>query len=92
MPGHRNFVNARNTTFSLRFRYPSSCGESICSHRIEGWKLKSKSASVFSPGRRLDRIAVASRRPGRSAIWAASSRVIASAAVNRSRILVHADQ
>lgn len=52
----------RKTTFSRRSMKPSSCRLSICSQRIEGWKLTSKSASVLIAGKRLERMAAWSRR------------------------------
>src|SRR5690606_36925445 len=44
-------------TFSLRLTKPSSCRLSICSRRIEGWKVKSKSSSRLMAGRREERMA-----------------------------------
>ncbi|GIW56231.1 MAG: hypothetical protein KatS3mg082_2635 [Nitrospiraceae bacterium] len=38
---------------------PSVCRLSSCSRLIDGWKLKSKSARVFTAGRREERIAAA---------------------------------
>ena len=68
----------RNTTFSFRRRKSSSWSESICSRRREGWNVKSKSASLFTAGSRLDRIAASRRRLFRSAICAPSNCSIAS--------------
>ena len=45
----------------FRRRKSSSGSESICSRRREGWNVKSKSASLFTAGSRLERTA-ASRR------------------------------
>ena len=62
----------------------SSCRASICSRLMEGWKLKSKSARVFTAGSREARMAAWSLRLLRRSIWAARSLSIASAAVTRS--------
>ena len=47
--------------------------ESICSRRIEGWKLKSKSARVFSPGSENGALSIPS--PGRRLLLADGSLV-----------------
>ena len=46
----------RKATFSCRCRKPSSCGASICSRLIEGWKAKAKPANVRTYGSRLERL------------------------------------